>query len=103
MTVNPLSFPKTPLSLTLSPLRREREFTLQCSASCGLISKAAEGAFDLFVTADKNVRYQQDVRGGRLAILVLPVPDWKIVGIHADKVLAAVNSMHPGKYRELTW
>lgn len=37
----------------------------------GDLLAAAEGRFDLFITTDKNLRYQQDLRGRTLAILVL--------------------------------
>jgi len=33
--------------------------------------KVAEGVFDVFVTADQSLKYQQNLTGRRLAILVL--------------------------------
>lgn len=38
----------------------------------GDLLAAGEGRFDLFITTDKNLRYQQDLQGRTLAILVLP-------------------------------
>jgi hypothetical protein len=38
----------------------------------GELLRRAEGKFDLFLTADKNLRYQQNLKGRRLAILLLP-------------------------------
>ena len=38
----------------------------------GELLNRAEDLFDVFVTADKNLRYQQNLSGRKLAILVLP-------------------------------
>jgi hypothetical protein len=69
----------------------------------GLLLAAAEDAFEVLVTTDKNIRHQQNLRGRRLAILVLPTPDWRVVKLHTDQVLQAVNGMRPGEYLELLW
>jgi hypothetical protein len=39
----------------------------------GALLQAAETDFDVPVSTDKNLRYQQDLRRRRLAILVLPI------------------------------
>jgi predicted nuclease of predicted toxin-antitoxin system len=38
----------------------------------GALLLRIEGDFDVFVTADKNLRYQQNLKGRTLAILELP-------------------------------
>ena len=38
----------------------------------GELLAAAEGHFDVFVTTDKNLRYQQNLQGRKLAVLLLP-------------------------------
>ncbi|HEV7902697.1 MAG TPA: DUF5615 family PIN-like protein [Pyrinomonadaceae bacterium] len=38
----------------------------------GALLAAAEGQFDVFVTTDKNLRYQQNLQGRKLAVLLLP-------------------------------
>lgn len=74
------------------------------SLSNGDLLAAAEGAgFDLFVTTDQNLRYQQNLDGRRLAILVLPTTRWPIIQRHVAEVAAAVASMPPGGFRELIW
>ena len=40
----------------------------------GDLLRQAENSFDLLVTTDKNLRYQQNLQGRRLAIIVLPEP-----------------------------
>jgi len=65
--------------------------------------RAAEGRFEVFVTTDQNLRYQQNLGGRQLAILVLPTTNWLEIQRHQDEVAAAVNAMRPGEYRELLW
>lgn len=65
--------------------------------------RAAEGRFEVFVTTDQNLRYQQNPGGRQLAILVLPTTNWLEIQRHQDEVAAAVASLQPGQYRELHW
>ena len=69
----------------------------------GDLLRAAEGKFKVFVTTDKNLRYQQNLDGRQLAILVLPTTNWLEIQRHQGEVATAVNSMCPGDYRELRW
>ena len=72
--------------------------------SNGDLLTAAEGAsFDVFVTTDQNLRYQQNLAGRRLAILVFPTTRWPVIERHVTEVLAAVGSIQPGEFRELRW
>ena len=61
----------------------------------------AEAAFDALVTTDQNLRYQQNLAGRRLAILVLPTTSWPMIQLHLPKVAAAVNALRPGDFVEL--
>jgi hypothetical protein len=63
----------------------------------------AESEFNLFITTDQNLRYQQNLTGRRLAILVLPTTSWIRIRNRADEVATAVESMKPGEYRHLIW
>ncbi len=65
----------------------------------GDLLATAEGAgFDLFVTTDQNLRYQQNLAGRRLAILVLPTTRWPIIQRHVAEVAAAVAAVLPGGF-----
>ena len=65
--------------------------------------RAAEPTFDALITTDKNLRYQQNLKGRRLAILLLPTPDWRVVRLHGAEVATAVAALSPGDYVELLW
>jgi predicted nuclease of predicted toxin-antitoxin system len=66
-----------------------------------LLAAAEAAGFELIVTADKNIRYQQRLEGRRIAILVLGNPQWPVVRRHVQKVAAAVNAVVPGSYIEV--
>jgi hypothetical protein len=69
----------------------------------GALLAAAELQFDALVTTDQNLRYQQNLSGRRLAILVLPTTNWRRIQEHQAEVIAAVNALRPADYVELTF
>lgn len=69
----------------------------------GDLLRAAEAEFDLFITTDQNLRYQQSRSGRRLAILVLPTTNWREIERHLPEVVAAVDATRPGDFRDLAW
>ena len=67
----------------------------------GALLKAAETRFDALITTDRNLRYQQNLTGLRLAILVLPTTSWPKIQVHEERVSAAVDALRPGDFVEL--
>ena len=67
----------------------------------GELLEAAESTFDVLVTADKNHRYEQNLAGRRLAILVLPVTSWPRLQKYIDEIVSTVDSLELGSYVEL--
>jgi hypothetical protein len=93
-----------PLRRALAPHEVSTAFELGWSnLENGDLLRAAEGSFGVFITTDQNLRYQQNLSGRQLAILVLPTTNWLEIRQHQDEVAAAVNLMRPGEYRELRW
>ena len=66
-----------------------------------LLAEAERAAFDVFLTADKNIQYQQNLAGRRIAVVVLSTPQWPLVKLHIEKIAAAINSAVPGSYAEV--
>jgi|SRR5882757_528250 len=67
--------------------------------SNGELLKAAEDAgFDVLLTTDKNLRYQQDLEGRKLAIVVLGNSRWSMVKRRLDQIAAAVSAAKSGSY-----
>lgn len=71
------------------------------SLSNGDLLSAAERAFDLLITTDQNLRYQQNLAGRRLATLVLPTTSWPRIQRHVALVVQAVNAILPSDFVEL--
>ena len=70
-------------------------------ANGDLLAEAERVGFDVFLTADKNMRYQQNLRGRRIALVVLSTPQWPVVRLHIERIAAAVNAATPGSYNEV--
>ena len=66
----------------------------------GELLAAAEKSFDVFVTTDQNLRYQQNLTGRRLAILVLPTTSWPRLEPRAAPIATAVSALRPGELHE---
>ena len=69
----------------------------------GDLLAAAEAQFDLLLTTDQNLRYQQNLSGRKLAILVLPTTSWPEIQKHTAEVTTCISSMKPGGFFELHW
>lgn len=69
----------------------------------GDLLDAAEADFDALATTDQNLRYQQDLAGRRLAILVLPTTSWPRILAHEEQVVAAINALRPAEIVELNF
>jgi hypothetical protein len=66
----------------------------------GVTPGRAESEFDLFLTADKNLRYQQNLKGRRLAILVLPSNRLKVLRSMIQDIEVAIAQVVPGKLEQ---
>jgi hypothetical protein len=66
-----------------------------------LIRIAEEAGFEAMVTTDRNIRYQQNLKDRKLALVVLGHSQWPMVKLVASEIAAAVNSAGPGSYVEV--
>lgn len=71
--------------------------------SNGDLLAAAEESFDAFITTDKNLRYQQNLVGRRLVILVLPTTSWPKIQRHVREIAERVNMLKPGDFVEMSF
>ena len=68
----------------------------------GMLLDTAEAAgFDVLVTADKNMRYQQNLTRRTIAIVALGNAQWPVLRRYVDRVVAAVSAATPGSYTEV--
>lgn len=66
-----------------------------------LLAKAEAAGFDVLLTTDKNLRYQQNLSGRRISIVVLGNSQWPEVRLHLARVVAAVLTVASGDYVEV--
>ena len=61
-----------------------------------LLTMAEQAGFDVMLTSDQSIRYQQNLRGRRLALLVLGSNIWPVVRQHGEAIAARVDAAVPG-------
>lgn len=66
-----------------------------------LIQRAEAAGYELLLSTDKNIRYQQNLTGRNIALIILGNPLWPRVRLHLDAIAAAVNACTPGSYTEV--
>ena len=66
-----------------------------------LIAAAEKAGFEVFVTTDGNLRYQQNLNERRLSIVVLKTTSWPRIQRGLDRVVVAVNAASHGSYSEV--
>ena len=72
--------------------------TLQNGA---LIAAAENAGFEVFVTTDKNLKYQQNLEARAISILVLSTTSWPRIQLALPDVRVAVDRAVPGGYSEV--
>ena len=70
-------------------------------AKNGKLLSLAEGQFDVFLTADKNLRYQQNLAEKRLAVIVFPSNRLSVVKTLQGRLDSTLSSVRPGQVIEL--
>ena len=68
-----------------------------------LLQAVEEAGFDVLVTADTNLRYQQKLAARRMAIIELPTNSLPALLSHFGAIADAVNRVRPGEYLELSF
>ena len=66
-----------------------------------LIERAEQEGYEILITTDQSMRYQQNLAGRRLAIIVLLRTAWPYVRLRIEGILEAVAEAQPGELREV--
>jgi hypothetical protein len=66
-----------------------------------LITAAESAGFEVFVTTDKNLKYQQNLVSRSMAIVVLQTTSWPRIQRALPTVVAAVATASKGSYHEV--
>ncbi len=67
----------------------------------GELLRLAEGEFDLFITADQSIRYQQNLLDRRIPILELSTNDLRRIVAAASLLHFAIEEMQASEFRQL--
>jgi hypothetical protein len=66
-----------------------------------LIRRAEDAGYDVLLSTDKNIRYQQNLAGRKIALVILGNRQWPDVRLCLDRIALAVNACVPGSYAEV--
>jgi hypothetical protein len=64
-----------------------------------LLDAAEEDGFDVLLTGDQTLSYEQNLTRRRLAIVALSSVEWRIVKDYLPQIIAAVDKAAPGSFR----
>lgn len=66
-----------------------------------LLDAAEKQGFEVFVTTDLNLKYQQNLKSRRIAIVVLSTPSWPRIQRAVAAIVAVVEAASAGSYTEV--
>ena len=66
-----------------------------------LLALAQQSGFEVLITGDKNLIYQQNPAGRMIALVVLSETQWLVVRSESDRILEALVGIAAGSYREV--
>ena len=66
-----------------------------------LLSAAEAEGFDCMITADKNIRYQQNLSARKIAIVLLSKQRWRAVKLAMPLISAALSRVKPNAFIEV--
>jgi hypothetical protein len=83
-----------PLSpfLTGHTVTRAKERGWERLTNGDLLAAAENAGFDLLLTADSSIKYQQNLSNRRIALVVLSSPQWPRVRLQIARIAAALNA-----------
>ena len=67
----------------------------------GVLLALATSEFDLFITSDQSIRYQQNLLGSTIAVLELSTNDLRRIRAAAPMIQSEIRAMEPGAYRRI--
>ena len=95
---------------TPAPLRRHLgDHIIHTAAHLGwanltngdLLDSAEEAGYEVLITTDQSMRYQQNLSGRQIGIVVLLNPRWPLVRLCTAEIRAAIYAVQPGEVREV--
>ncbi len=69
-----------------------------CGIRNGDLIRLINDSFDILITGDKNLRYQQNNSARKVAIIEVPSTQLKALLQVRDEIVNAIRTMAPGEY-----
>ena len=66
-----------------------------------LLAEAEKSEFDVFVTTDRNLQYQQNLIDRKIAIVVLSTTSWPRIKAVSNLVVEAIEAASPNSFVEI--
>jgi len=66
-----------------------------------LLRMAEEAGFEVMITTDKGIRYQQNLAGRKLALVVIDTNDWTKIRNWKSLMLDAISAISPGTLQDV--
>jgi predicted nuclease of predicted toxin-antitoxin system len=87
--------------LTAHQVTRSIELGWETLKNGDLLNVAQELGFEVLVTCDRNLAYQQNLRNRKLAIVVLPAGTWPQLTGSIAEIVREIGESQPGGFKEL--
>ena len=68
-----------------------------------LLARAEAEGFAALITTDQNLRYQQNLVGRKIAVVVLMTTSWPRIRVEVAWVAQALDNLRPGGYEEIAF
>jgi hypothetical protein len=92
----------TPLALrrllTSHSIRTTRQEGWATLSNGSLLRVAEDAGFELLLTTDNSLAYQQNLKDRKIAIVVLSRNRWRSVERVAERIVTTVDAAAPGSY-----
>ena len=88
-------------SLTLYDVSTVYELGWSTLQNGDLISQSEKKGFDLLITTDQNLKYQQNLTDRQISIMVLSTTSWPRIKLSLAKISEVVKNLSASSYTEI--
>jgi hypothetical protein len=67
-----------------------------------LLTRAEAEGFEVLITTDQNLRYQQNLTDRKISIVVLLTTSWPKIKNHIALVVQTIDNLQSGSYEEIS-
>ncbi len=66
-----------------------------------LLTAAEQAGFDVLLSGDKSMQYEQNMAGRRIGVVAMSDNHWNLVRLYVQNIAAAINQVQPGEVRQV--